>query len=80
MLTIHGFLKDILQFLRENKYATDSIEIRKYNILKEFQGHKNGVREDNKEVFISTTSFMRFLFYHYDQLKYACIRRNERKK
>ncbi|CAG2243840.1 unnamed protein product [Mytilus edulis] len=63
-------LKDILQFLRQHHSITDHIkEIKRFNILKEFKGHKFGVLEKENEPYINVTSFLRYIFNHCDQLQ-----------
>ncbi|CAC5421501.1 SLC9A8 [Mytilus coruscus] len=69
----------LANFFREHKitrknqfimWFSDHIkEIKRFNILKEFKGHKFGVLEKESEPYINVTSFLRYIFNHCDQLQ-----------
>ena len=62
-------VEDFLKFLRQHHTSQDVIkEIKKSNVVKEFNGHRNGVKMINDSLSVSLNSSLRYIFHHADQL------------
>ena len=68
-------LDDIVSVLRKHKSSNDCIkDVRKGNIIKELQGHKEGFIEKDGNSYCSLTSFYRYLFKHYEGYEFCkCV-------
>ena len=61
-------LDRFITFLRSHHIEEDKIKkIKRSNILTEFKGHSNGLKEINCILHVSLTSALRYMFHHYDQ-------------
>ena len=55
-----------ITFLRKHRQTTEK-KIKRHNILSEFRGHHNALKEFNGILHVPFMSVLRYLFHHYDQ-------------
>ncbi|CAC5412713.1 UBE2D [Mytilus coruscus] len=62
------YFEDFYEFIRERQTPDDK-KLHKHNVLREFKGHKEGIKDLTHGKAVTTTSVSKFIFNHFDDYK-----------
>ncbi|CAC5412002.1 unnamed protein product [Mytilus coruscus] len=63
------YFEDFYEFIRKRQTPDHKKKLHKHNVLREFKGHKEGIKDLTHGKAVTTTSVSKFIVNHFDDFK-----------